>query len=227
MPRSKSSRAWLRRHVRDPYVHRAKAQGYRSRAAFKLIQIAERDRLLHPGSVVIDLGAAPGGWSQSLAERVGPRGRVIAVDLREMAPIPGVIAVQGDFQEESVRLRLRDLLDGDRADLVVSDMSPNVSGVNATDQARSIHLCEIALEFARAHLKPRGAFLVKVFQGVGYPAFLEAMRRAFAEVVSRKPEASRGRSSEMYVLGRRLRSSSQDSGFEVRNPARDKGFPEC
>jgi len=226
MARSKSSQAWLRRHVGDPYVHKAKAQGYRSRAAFKLIQIAERDRLLHPGALVIDLGAAPGGWSQSLAERVGSRGRVIAVDLLEMAPIPGVAAVRGDFRDESVQLRLRDMLEGERADLVVSDMSPNLSGVSATDQARSLHLCELALEFAKAHLKPGGAFLVKVFQGAGYTAYVAAMRRAFVEVVSRKPQASRGSSSEMYVLGRKLRSRIPDSGFEVRNPAKDKGSPE-
>src|SRR2546425_4964678 len=173
MARSKSSKAWLKRHVNDPYVHRAKAHGYRSRAAYKLIEIAKRDRLLSPGAAVVDLGAAPGGWAQALAERAGRAGRVIAVDLLEIAPIPGVTIVRGDFREETVLRRLEDALEGRKLDLVVSDMAPNLSAVGATDQARSIHLCELALELARIHLKPKGAFLVKVLQGAGYPEFLE------------------------------------------------------
>ena len=208
MPRSKSSSAWLKRHVSDPYVHRAKAQGYRSRAAFKLLELLKRDGLLHSGDSVIDLGAAPGSWSQALIERVGRAGRVIAVDLLEIAPIPGVTIVRGDFREETVLRRLKDTVEGRKLDLVVSDMAPNLSGVSATDQARSIHLCELALEFARAHLKTQGAFLVKVFQGTGYPAFLAAMRGVFVAVASRKPGASRGDSKEMYLVGKELRGGT-------------------
>jgi len=205
MARSKSSSAWLKRHVTDPYVHRAKAQGYRSRAAFKLLELLKRDGLVRPGDSVVDLGAAPGSWSQALIERVGRAGRVIAVDLLEIAPIPGVTIVRGDFREEGVLQRLEDALGGKKLDLVVSDMAPNLSGVRASDQARSIHLCELALEFARVRLKQNGSFLVKVFQGAGYPEFLAAVRSAFIDVSSRKPGASRGASSEMYLLGKGLK----------------------
>jgi len=208
MARSKSSSAWLKRHVNDPYVHRARAHGYRSRAAYKLIEIAKRDGLARPGDAAVDLGAAPGGWAQALAERVGRSGRVVAVDLLQIAPIPGVTIVRGDFREEAVVRRLEDALTGRKLDLVVSDMAPNLSGVRATDQARSIHLCELALEFAKDHLKPRGAFLVKVFQGAGYPGFLAAMRGVFAAVSSRKPAASRGDSKEMYLLGKGLKGGT-------------------
>ena len=208
MARSKSSSAWLKRHVNDPYVHRAKAHGYRSRAAYKLIEIADRDGFARPGDAVVDLGAAPGGWAQALAERAGRSGRVFAVDLLEIAPIPGVTVVRGDFREETVLQRLEDALDGRKLDLVVSDMAPNVSGVRATDQARSVHLCELALAFAKDHLKPRGAFLVKVFQGSGYPEFLAAMRAVFIAVASRKPGASRGDSREMYLLGKTLKGGT-------------------
>src|SRR5712671_8152744 len=204
MARSKSSSAWLKRHVSDPYVHRARAEGYRSRSAYKLIEIAKRDRLARPGDHVVDLGAAPGGWAQALAERVGRSGRVIAVDLLEIAPIPGVSVVRGDFREETVLQRLEDALEGRKLDLVVSDMAPNLSGVRTTDQARSVHLCELALAFAKDHLKPRGAFLVKVFQGTAYPEFLAAMRVVFITVASRKPGASRGDSKEMYLVGKGL-----------------------
>jgi 23S rRNA (uridine2552-2'-O)-methyltransferase len=208
MARSKSSGAWLKRHVNDPYVHRAKAQGYRSRAAYKLIEIADRDGFARPGDAVVDLGAAPGGWAQALAERVGRSGRVIGVDLLEIAPIPGVTIVRGDFREETVLQRLEDALDGRKLDLVVSDMAPNLSGVRATDQVRSVDLCELALAFAKDHLKPRGAFLVKVFQGSGYPEFLAAMRAVFIAVASRKPGASRGDSKEMYLVGKRLKAGT-------------------
>jgi len=208
MARSKSSSAWLKRHVNDPYVHRAKAHGYRSRAAYKLIEIADRGGLARPGDAVVDLGAAPGGWAQALAERVGRSGRVIAVDLLEIAPIPGVTIVRGDFREETVLQRLEEVLGARKLDLVVSDMAPNLSGVSATDQARSIHLCELALEFAKAHLKPKGAFLVKVFQGAGYSEFLAAMRGVFVAVASRKPGASRGDSREMYLLAKTLKGGT-------------------
>ena len=193
-------------HVSDPYVQRAAAQGYRTRAAFKLMEIDDRDRLLRRGSVVVELGAAPGGWSQVIAERVLPGGRVVALDILPMEPVPGVIFVEGDFREAGTLARLEQALGGDRADLVVSDMAPNLSGVGASDQARAMHLCELALEFARAHLKPRGAFLVKGFQGVGYPGFVAEMRKAFETVVSRRPRASRGRAADMYVRGKRRRS---------------------
>src|SRR3977135_1044137 len=208
MARSKSSSAWLKRHVNDPYVHRARAHGYRSRAAYKLTEIAKRDRLARPGDAVVDLGAAPGGWAQALAERVGRSGRIIAVDLLEIAPIPGVTVVRGDFREETVLQRLEDTLDGRKLDLVVSDMAPNLGGVRATDQARSVHLCELALAFAKDHLKPRGALLVKIFQGTGYPEFLAAMRAVFIAVASRKPGASRGDSTEMYLVGKKLKAGA-------------------
>ena len=208
MARSKSSSAWLKRHVNDPYVHRAKAHGYRSRAAYKLLEIAERNGLARPGDAVVDLGAAPGGWAQVFAERVGRSGRVIAVDLLEIAPIPGVTIVRGDFGDGAVLERLEDALGGKKPDLVVSDMAPNLSGVRATDQARSIHLCELALEFAGSHLKPQSAFLVKAFQGAGYSEFLAAMRGVFVTVASRKPGASRGDSREMYLLGKTLKGGT-------------------
>ena len=208
MARSKSSKAWLQRHVSDPYVREARAQGYRSRAAFKLLEIARRDRLARAGSVVVDLGAAPGGWSQALAALVGPKGRVVALDLLEMAPIPGVTFIHGDFRDAVVRARIEGLVPRGGVDLVVSDMAPNLSGVGATDQARSLDLCERALEFAVAHLQPSGAFLVKTFQGERYAEFLAAMRAAFAQVASRKPQASRESSSEMYLLGRQPRAGA-------------------
>ena len=208
MARSKSSEAWLKRHLSDPYVRKAGAQGYRARSAYKLLEIVERDGLARPGDCVVDLGAAPGSWSQVLAERIGRSGRAVAVDLLEVAAVPGVTVIQGDFGEEPVLKRLEDALGGRKIDLVVSDMAPNISGVRSADQARSIHLCELALEFAKSHLNPRGAFLVKVFQGSGYPEFLAAMRGTFVSVASRKPGASRGESKEMYLLGKGLRTGT-------------------
>lgn len=205
MARSKSSEAWLKRHLSDPYVRKAGAQGYRARSAYKLLEIVERDGLARPGDCVVDLGAAPGSWSQVLAERIGRSGRIVAVDLLEVAAVPGVRVIHGDFREEAVLRRLEDALEGRKIDLVVSDMAPNISGVRSADQARSIHLCELALEFAKSHLNPRGAFLVKTFQGAGYPEFLAAMKRVFVSVSSRKPGASRGESKEMYLLGKGLR----------------------
>ena len=199
----------MQEHVTDPYVRRAVAGGYRSRAAYKLIEIDDHDRLLHPGQTVVDLGAAPGSWSQVIAERVRPRGRVIAVDVRPLDPIAGVKIIEGDLREQAVLASLERALDGKKTDLVVSDMAPNLTGVAPSDQARAVQLCELALELALAHLKPRGAFLVKAFQGAGYPAFLAEMRRCFGSVASRKPKASRGRSTEMYLLGRELRSAAR------------------
>jgi 23S rRNA (uridine2552-2'-O)-methyltransferase len=208
MKRKAKSRAWMHEHVADPYVQRAVASGYRSRAAYKLIEIDEHDRLLRHGQTVVDLGAAPGSWAQVIAQSVQPGGRVIAVDLLPMDPVAGVTAVQGDFREQAVLAVVIQALGGQKADLVVSDMAPNLSGVGASDQARAAHLCELALEFATANLKPQGAFLVKAFQGTGYPEFLAEMRRCFQSVVSRKPKASRGRSAEMYLLGKELRPRS-------------------
>jgi len=208
MARSKSSSTWLKRHVNDPYERKAGAQGYRARSAFKLLEIVQRDGLALIGQTVVDLGAAPGSWSQVLAQRVGGLGKVIALDLLEVAPIPGVTFIQGDFREDAVLRRLEETLDGRKIDLVVSDMAPNISGVRSADQARSIDLCELALDFAKSHLNPRGALVVKAFQGTGYPEFLAEMRRAFVTVASKKPGASRDESKEMYLLGKSLRPST-------------------
>ena len=205
MKRTRTSNAWLREHVNDTYVHRAKAEGYRSRASFKLMEIDDRDKLIRPGEAVVDLGAAPGGWSQVAAKRVGEGGKVIALDLLEMEPIHGVDFIQGDFREDDILQRLEDKLAGRQVGLVLSDMAPNMSGVPLVDQARVMHLAELGLEFCRAHLKPEGAFLVKVFQGSDYEAFLKSMRETFAAVAVRKPQASRDRSAELYLLGRTLR----------------------
>ncbi|HYC45505.1 MAG TPA: RlmE family RNA methyltransferase [Burkholderiales bacterium] len=205
---AKTSKAWMRQHVTDPYVRRASAEGYRSRAAFKLQQIAEKDKLLKPGMTVVDLGAAPGGWSQVAAKAVGDTGRVIAVDLAEMAQVHGVTAIVGDFQEQPTLAAVEAALEGRQADLVLSDMAPNLSGIATADQARSMGLAELALEFAVKHLKPHGNFLVKVFHGAGYDAFVGTMRRSFLQVSTRKPLASRSRSSEVYLLGKGVRNQS-------------------
>lgn len=208
MKRTKTSKQWMMEHVNDVYVQRAKAEGYRSRAAYKLIEIAARDKLLRPGMVVVDLGAAPGGWSQVAAGKLGARGRVVAVDVLAMAPLPHVTFLQGDFREDAVVAALERELAGRPIDLVLSDMSPNISGIALSDQARAMHLAELALEFAVKHLKPGGSLLVKVFQGSGFQEFLREMRSHFKPVVTRKPEASRGRSNEMYLLGRDCRDAA-------------------
>jgi 23S rRNA (uridine2552-2'-O)-methyltransferase len=197
----KFSKQWMREHVNDPFVQLAQKEGYRSRAAYKLLEIDAKDRLLKPGTVVVDLGATPGGWSQVAAARVGGAGKVIALDLLPLDPLPGVDFIQGDFREEAVLKQLEDLLHGKPVGLVISDMAPNISGVASADQARAIHLAELALEFALEHLKPEGSFLVKVFQGAGFEDFLKLMRNRFSRVVTRKPKASRDRSSELYLLG--------------------------
>jgi len=201
MKRTKTSKAWMKEHVNDFFVQQAKKEGYRSRAAYKLIEIAERDHLLRPGMTVVDLGAAPGGWTQVVAEKLKGKGRVIAVDLLEMAPLPGVIFIQGDFREESILAKLKEQLENCPLDLVISDMSPNITGIGIIDQTRGVHLAELALEFCVEQLNSGGNFLVKVFQGSGFDEFLRAMRATFNRVVTRKPGASRGRSSEIYVLG--------------------------
>jgi 23S rRNA (uridine2552-2'-O)-methyltransferase len=206
MKRSKTSKAWMREHVTDFFVKQAKKEGYRSRAAYKLIEIAERDHLLAPGMTIVDLGAAPGGWSQAASERLGSNGRIIAVDFREMLPLPGVTFIQGDFTEASVLAQLEETLGKCPVDLVISDMSPNISGIGMVDQARGMHLAELALEFGMTRLNSGGNFLVKVFQGSGFDEFLRNMRASFNRVVTRKPGASRGRSSELYLLGLGKRS---------------------
>ena len=205
MKRTRTSNAWLREHVTDPYVQRAKAEGYRSRASFKLMEIDDRDRLIRPGGTVVDLGAAPGGWSQVAAHRTKGNGRVVALDLLEMDGLSGVQFIQGDFREESVLRQLETLLAGERVDLVLSDMAPNISGVPVSDQARIMHLAELGLDFCRQWLKPEGAFLVKVFQGYGYEDFVREMKLVFRSVATRKPDASRDRSSEVYLLGKGLK----------------------
>ncbi|MCW5579121.1 MAG: 23S rRNA (uridine(2552)-2'-O)-methyltransferase RlmE [Dokdonella sp.] len=200
MARSKSSSRWLREHFNDPYVKRAQAEGWRSRAVFKLEELIERDQLLRPGMVVVDLGAAPGGWSQVARERLGDRGRVIALDILPMQGIGGVDFIHGDFREEAVLSELEQRLAGAPVDLVLSDMAPNMSGVAAVDQPRSMHLVELAEEFAARHLRPGGAFLTKVFQGEGFDEFVRRLRGAYARVSIRKPKASRARSPEVYAL---------------------------
>ena len=202
MKRSKTSKAWMQEHVNDPFVKKARQEGYRSRAAYKLLEIDAKDHLLHPGTTLVDLGATPGGWSQLAARRLGGQGRVIALDLLEMEPLPGVFFIQGDFREESVLRQLEAVLGASAVDLVMCDMAPNISGIGLADQARAMHLAELALEFAVARLKPGGHFLVKVFQGTGFQEYLEEMRRHFASVVTRKPKASRDRSREVYLLGK-------------------------
>jgi 23S rRNA (uridine2552-2'-O)-methyltransferase len=207
MGRSKSSHAWMREHVADSFVKRAKREGYRSRAAFKLLEIVERDRLVNPGMIVVDLGAAPGGWCQVMAPLLGPNGRLVAVDLLPMDPVPGVTFIQGDFREDEALQAVEIALGGRLVDLVLSDMAPNISGIAATDQARSAHLVELAVDFARTHLKPGGALLVKVFHGAGMDELRRIMSQAFDSVVVRKPRASRDRSSEFYLLARGLRAA--------------------
>jgi 23S rRNA (uridine2552-2'-O)-methyltransferase len=200
MKPSKTSKQWMREHVSDPFVQLAQKEGYRSRAAYKLLEIDARDRLFKPGMVVVDLGATPGGWSQVAAAKVGRGGKVIALDLLPMDPLAGVDFVQGDFRDDAVLKRLQDLLQGKPVGLVISDMAPNISGVSFADQARAMDLAELAMEFALEHLKPEGSFLVKVFQGAGFESFYKLMRSRFTRVVSRKPKASRDRSSEVYLL---------------------------
>jgi len=202
MKKNKTSRAWVHDHLNDPYVQRAQAEGYRARAAYKLIEIDDRDRLLRPGAVVVDLGAAPGSWCQVAVKRCAPNGRVFALDLLPMEAVSGVDFLLGDFTEDAVLEALEARLEGAQVDVVLSDMAPNLSGVAAVDQARSIHLCELALDFARRHLRPGGHFLVKVFQGEGFMAYRKQMEAVFASVQVRKPKASRDRSAEVYLLGK-------------------------
>ena len=196
---AKSSKQWLRRHVTDPYVRKARAQGYRSRSAYKLLEIDSQEKLLRPGMIVLDLGAAPGGWSQVAAARVKPGGRVVAIDLLPIAPISGVEVLQGDFREEI-------LLEDERADVILSDVSPNLSGIGNVDQARALELSGAAIDLCRKVLKPDGVFLVKAFQGEAFGELVQRLKRSFSKVKVVKPPASRGESSETYVLARNLRA---------------------
>lgn len=202
MARSKSSGRWLREHFEDPYVKRAQQEGYRSRAVYKLEEIDRRDRLFRPGMTVVDLGAAPGGWSQYARRSIGDRGRVVALDILPMDPVPGVEFLQGDFREQEVLDRLLDTLGGEPVDLVISDMAPNISGVNSVDQARAMYLVELAVDLAKQILKPGGDLLLKIFQGEGFDPVLADLRRSFKSVAIRKPKASRPRSREVYALAR-------------------------
>ena len=211
MKKSPSSKQWLKRHVSDPYVQRSKREGYRSRSAYKLTEIDERDRILAPGMTVVDLGAAPGGWSQVAAKRVGTSGRVIAVDLLPMEPIAGVTFVQADFSAQKGLAAVEEALAGGRADVVLSDMSPNLSGIAVSDQARSMALAELARDFALSHLKREGVLLVKIFQGAGYDDYLKSLRRAFGKVAVRKPGASRGESAEQYLLASGIRPDAKST----------------
>ncbi|HEV8108585.1 MAG TPA: RlmE family RNA methyltransferase [Burkholderiales bacterium] len=194
----KTSKQWLRRHVTDPYVRKAKAQGYRSRAAFKLLEIDAKEKILKPGQVVVDLGAAPGGWSQVAADKVKPAGRVIAIDLLPVAPISGVTVLKGDFRSES----LHEALGGAQADVVLSDLSPNLSGIGNVDQARALEVMAAAIDFCRQSLKPEGVFLAKAFHGEAFDALLARFKASFKKVKVVKPLASRGESAETYVLAR-------------------------
>ncbi|RMG54148.1 MAG: 23S rRNA (uridine(2552)-2'-O)-methyltransferase RlmE [Gammaproteobacteria bacterium] len=200
--RSKTSRKWLDEHFRDEYVQRAQQEGYRSRAVYKLLEIQKRDRLLKPGMTVVDLGAAPGGWSEVARDLVGRHGRVIATDILPMDPIEGVDFVQGDFREDAVLEQLRNLIGGQPVDVVLSDMAPNLSGMSAVDQPRAMYLVELALDLAREILKPGGDLLVKVFQGEGSEAYFRDLRKEFDRLLIRKPRASRPRSREVYALAR-------------------------
>ena len=206
MKKSHSSKQWLRRHVNDPYVQRSKKEGYRSRSAYKLTEIDERDRILGPGMLVVDLGAAPGGWSQVAAKRVGPKGTVVAIDLLPVEPISGVTILQADFASEEGLSAVEECIQGRKAAVVLSDMAPNMSGIAVSDQARSLELAEIARDFAQLHLQAEGVFVVKVFQGAGYDEYLKSLRNAFQKVMARKPASSRGESAEQYLVARGLKA---------------------
>jgi len=200
MAKSKSSNNWLKEHFDDYYVHKAKQEGWRSRAIYKLQEIDEKDRLFHSGMTVIDLGAAPGGWSQWTAQKIGENGQVFALDILPVEPYAGVTFVQGDFQEESVYNSLLEALADREADLVMSDMAPNMTGNKGIDTPRSMYLVELTMDLAQQVLKPKGTLLMKVFQGTGYDQLLKTLRQDYTKVLVRKPKASRSRSKEVYLL---------------------------
>jgi len=202
---SKSSRRWLREHFSDPYVKQAQRDGYRSRAVYKLLELQERDRLFQNNSVVVDLGAAPGGWSQLLISLIGSKGRIIALDILPMEPIGGVEIIQGDFTEQAVLDKLADYLGQTKVDWVLSDMAPDMSGLDSVDQPRSMELAELAFDFSKQVLHDDGGILIKVFQGSGFDEFLRELRNYFIKVIIRKPKASRDRSREVYLLAKGLK----------------------
>lgn len=209
MKRTRTSKGWMREHVNDPYVLLAKKEGYRSRAAYKLMELDERDHLLRPGMTVVDLGAAPGGWTQVAAKKIGPSGVLVAFDILPMDPVRGAIFIQGDFREDAALTMLDEAMAGRPVDLVISDIAPNISGIGVSDQAHSMHLAELAMEFAVHRLKPGGAFVVKLFQGEGFDSYVREMRAHFTQVTVRKPKASRDRSAEVYMLGKGLKSGAK------------------
>ena len=207
MSRTKSSHRWLKEHFADPYVKRAQQEGYRSRAVYKLLEIQEKDKLIKPGMTVVDLGAAPGGWSQVAVKLVGKQGKVFALDILPMDPVENVNFIQGDFREESVLQSLVTQMQDGQADIILSDMAPNMSGMNGVDQPRVMYLADLALELAGLVLKPHGNMLLKLFQGEGFDAYLLELRRNFKQVIVRKPQASRARSAEVYLLAKEYKKN--------------------
>jgi 23S rRNA (uridine2552-2'-O)-methyltransferase len=202
MARSKSSHNWLQEHVNDPYVKQAQKDGYRSRSSYKLIQLNEKDRLIRPGMLIVDLGSAPGGWSQVAARLVGAKGRVLATDILPMDPVKNVEFIQGDFTQEAVLNQVLEHLGGHQPQLIICDIAPNITGIDSADHASSMYLVELALDFVRHALEPKGDFVVKVFQGAGSDAYLKDVRTSFDKVLVRKPAASRPRSREVYVVAK-------------------------
>ncbi|WP_397378163.1 23S rRNA (uridine(2552)-2'-O)-methyltransferase RlmE [Pseudomonas sp.] len=205
MARSKTSQGWLKEHFNDPYVKMAQKDGYRSRASYKLLEIQERDRILRPGITVVDLGAAPGGWSQVTSRVIGDKGRLIASDILEMDSIPDVNFIQGDFTDDAVFAKILEAIGNQPVDLVISDMAPNMSGVRESDQPRAMYLCELALDLSSRVLRPGGDFLIKIFQGEGFDLYHKQVRQMFDKVQMRKPLSSRDRSREQYMLARGFR----------------------
>jgi 23S rRNA (uridine2552-2'-O)-methyltransferase len=210
--RSKSSQNWLREHFNDPFVKQAQKDGYRSRASYKLLEIQEKDRLIRPGMTVVDLGAAPGGWSQVTSRLIGGQGRLIASDILEMDSIPDVTFIQGDFTEDAVFKQILGAIGNTQVDLVISDMAPNMSGLSAVDMPRAMFLCELALDLAGRVLRPGGDFLIKVFQGEGFDVYHKEVRKMFDKVQMRKPLSSRDRSREQYLLGRGFKGGYEAPG---------------
>ena len=210
MARSKSSQRWLKEHFDDPFVKMAQKDGYRSRASYKLLEVQEKDRILRPGMTVIDLGSAPGGWSQVTSRVIGDKGTLIASDILPMAAIADVTFIEGDFTEERVFNQIMDAVGNNPVDLVISDMAPNMSGVRTADQAAAMYLCELALDLASKVLRPGGDFLIKVFHGEGFDAYLRDVRSRFEKIQMRKPASSRDRSREQYLLARGMRALDED-----------------
>jgi 23S rRNA (uridine2552-2'-O)-methyltransferase len=202
MPRSKSSNNWIRRHINDPFVKKAQLEGYRSRSAYKLLELHEKDRLIKPGMFLLDLGSAPGGWSQVAAKLVGGKGRVLATDILPMDPIKGVDFVQGDFTDEAVVTALIESLGGEKFDLIVSDIAPNITGPDSADQASSMHFLDLALDTVRLTLKRGAGFVAKMFQGSGTDQYVKDLRTCFEKVLIRKPSASRAESREVYIVAK-------------------------